>query len=78
MSMEQFLTEGLPSLDSVLNERVIGAKKGGNVLRYVATVVQGRYAKFQIVELMSVHGMNRKATGFLLSYLKMHVFFTKI
>lgn len=50
MSMEQFLKEGLPSLDSILDEQVNGAKIGGNVLRYVATVAKGR-CKVGIVEV---------------------------
>lgn len=52
MSMEQFLTEGISSLDAVLNDRVNSAKTGGNVLRYVATIVEGRCAKLHIVDLM--------------------------
>eukprot|EP00250_Pteridium_aquilinum_P001990 c12202_g1_i1 orf=281-1441(-) len=50
MSMEQFLTEGLSSLDAVMNDRINSAKTGGNVLRYVATIGEGR-CKVGIVEV---------------------------
>lgn len=50
MSMEQFLTEGLSTLDAALNDRVNSAKSRGNVLRYVATIAEKR-CKVGIVEV---------------------------
>lgn len=41
MSTEQFLKEGLLSLDLEMNNRIESAKTGGNLLRYVATIANG-------------------------------------
>ncbi|KAH7428376.1 hypothetical protein KP509_10G089400 [Ceratopteris richardii] len=41
MTTDQFLKEGLLSLDAEMNERVNSAKKAGKVLRYVATIADG-------------------------------------
>lgn len=50
MSIEQFLTEGLSSLDGKIDERVLSARLRGCVLRYVAVIGEGR-CKVGIVEV---------------------------
>ncbi|KAI5070987.1 hypothetical protein GOP47_0013238 [Adiantum capillus-veneris] len=42
MSTEEFLKEGLLLLNAGINDRINSAKTGGKVLRYVATVANGR------------------------------------
>lgn len=43
MSVEDFLNNGLPSLDNGIEERVKVASSNGNVLRYVCMIEGSRY-----------------------------------
>lgn len=43
MSLEEFLVNGLPSLDKDIQKRIENASSNGNVLRYVCLIEESRY-----------------------------------
>lgn len=48
MSVEDFMSNGLSSLDKDIDERVKNAYSKGNVLRYVCVIEGSRFVSFSI------------------------------
>lgn len=48
MSVEDFLSTGLPLLDNDIGERVRKASLNGNVLRYVCVIEGSRYSNHSV------------------------------
>lgn len=55
MSVEDFMSNGLPLLDKDIEERVRKTSQNGNVLRYVCVIDGSRYYDHSLQNLSNTH-----------------------